>query len=232
MFPLYSENQLSRIPFATYLLILANLAMFAHQMMVPGSINQSVWMFGIIPAKVFQHPIGPVLGRVPTELSFLTAMFSHGGFLHLFSNMLYLWVFGRDVEEDFGFIQFLLFYLFIGLISSAAFVLAFPQGDIPLVGASGAIAGVLGAYFLRFPGRKIYTLFFFIVIIRIWPVPAFVMLGYWAFIQFISCVTNCTAGAAGTGGIAWLAHLAGFVAGLVWTILILRRRYYQRRYGY
>ncbi len=227
MFPLYSDYALTRIPFATCFLIMANIAMFVHQVLLPGPFDQSVWMYGVIPYDVFHHTTELVQGRVSEPFTFITAMFSHGGWFHLFSNMLYLWVFGRDVEDDFGFFRFLWFYLGIGVFSSLAFALAFPESTIPLVGASGAISGVLGAYFLRFPRRSIYTL----IIVRILPIPAFVLLGYWVFIQFISCMTNCTT-AASNGGVAWLAHLAGFLAGMVWTILILRKRYYQRRFGY
>ena len=229
MFPLYSDNTLTRFPFATTLLILTNIAMYVHQVAMPGSLAQSVWIYGVIPYDVFHPSALNVDGRIFLPLTFISGMFSHGGLFHLLSNMLYLWVFGRDIEEDFGFFRFLGFYLGIGIISSLVFVLAFPSANIPLVGASGAISGILGGYFLRFPGRKIHTLFFLIIYIRILPIPAFVMLGYWFAIQFFSCVVNCTAGAAGNGGVAWLAHLAGFVAGLVWTILILRKRYYERR---
>ena len=231
MFPLYSEHELSRTPFATYLLIAANIAMFLHQIL-PGAFNQSIFTYGVIPAAVFHPGADPFRSPIPVPLTFLTAMFSHGGWIHLLSNMMYLWAFGRDVEEDFGFFRFLWFYLLTGIISTLVFVFAFPASTVPLVGASGAISGILGAYFLRFPGRKIHTLFFFIIFFRILPVPAFVLLGYWALIQFLSCAANCTAGAAGEGGVAWLAHIGGFVAGMVWTILILRKRYYQRKFGY
>jgi membrane associated rhomboid family serine protease len=210
---------------ATYLLILANIAMYVHQVLLPGAFDQSVWIFGVIPNDVFHPGASLVPGRVTEPLTFLTAMFSHGGWFHLASNMLYLWVFGREVEDDFGFFRFLWFYLVIGVFSSLAFVLAFPESKIPLVGASGAISAVLGAYFLRFPTRSIYTL----VLIRVIPIPAVLLLGYWVFLQFISCMTNCEATAT-NGGVAWLAHLTGFLVGMVWTIFILRKRYYQRRY--
>lgn len=229
MFPLYSDHKLTRIPFATILFMVLNVGMFIYQGISPEAVQAAVWRFGLIPYEVF-HPSAMLFEQRPAvPLTFITGMFSHGGIIHLLSNMLYLWVFGRDVEDDFGFLRFSAFYLGTGLLSSVAFVLMFPTVRIPLVGASGAIAGLMGAYFLRFPSRKIYTLFFLIIFIRVIPLPAFVMLGYWFVIQFASCVAECTAGAAGSGGVAWIAHIAGFVAGIVWTILILRGRYLKRR---
>ena len=232
MFPLYSDRQLERIPFVTVLLIIINCVVYWYQFTSAGSIRESVWMFGVIPYELFHPGDVAISGRVPLPVSFVTGMFTHGGLVHLGSNMLYLWVFGRDVEDDFGHWTFLLFYITAGILSSVAFVAAFPGTNIPLVGASGAIAGLLGAYFLRFPLTKIYTLFFFIIIIRIVALPAFLLLGLWFAIQFLSCMASATASAAGRGGIAFLSHIAGFVTGIVWTILILRQRYYERLNGY
>ncbi len=230
MLPLYSDRQLSRFPFMTMLLIIVNIAAFWFQFSIPGSIRQSVWFYGVIPYELFHPGEVNIDGRISASLSIFTGMFTHGGLIHLGSNMLYLWVFGRDIEDDFGAVRFLLFYLGSGIISTAAFVAAFPATQIPLVGASGAIAGLLGAYFLRFPLTKIYCLFIFFIFIRIFPIPAFVALGLWFAIQFLSCMAETTSafGAAGQGGVAWISHIAGFMTGIFWTILILRRRYYQR----
>ena len=231
MFPLYSDRKLSHFPFMTIILILINAAAFWYQLTSPGSIRQSVWLYGVIPYELFHPDQVNIDGRITTPLSILTGMFTHGGFIHLSSNMLYLWVFGRDVEDDFGPGRFLVFYLLSGIISSAAFILAFPATHIPLVGASGAIAGILGAYFLRFPLKKIYCLFIFIIIIKIIPIPAFFTLGIWFAIQFLSCMAETTSafGAAGQSGVAWISHIAGFITGVFWTILILRRRFYERQ---
>lgn len=229
MIPLYSDKVLSRFPFVTIILIFTNILVFWYQLTSPGSINQSVWLYGVIPHEVFHPGILNITGRISFPFSFITSMFTHGGFVHLGFNMLYLWVFGRNVEDDFGPVRFLLFYLGAGILSTAVFVIAFPSTQIPLVGASGAIAGLLGAYFLRFPLTKVYCLFIFFIFVRIFPVPAFFVLGLWFAIQFLACIANITAGAAGQGGVAWIAHIAGFVTGIIWTILILRRRYYLRR---
>jgi len=228
MIPLYSDKLLSRFPFVTIILIFTNILVFWYQLASPGSINQSVWLYGVIPHEVFNPGTLNIDGRISAPLTFITGMFTHGGLLHLGSNMLYLWVFGRNVEDDFGPVRFFLFYLGAGILSTIAFVIAFPSTQIPLVGASGAIAGILGAYFLRFPLTKVYCLFIFIIFVRIIPVPAFLVLGLWFAIQFLSCIANMTAGAAGQGGVAFIAHIAGFITGIIWTILILRKRYYLR----
>ncbi len=230
MFPLYSDRQLSRFPFMTILLIIINGVAFWYQFTAPGSLKQSVWLYGVIPYELFHPDKVNIDGRISITLSLFTGMFTHGGFIHLGSNMLYLWVFGRDIEDDFGAVRFLVFYLCAGIISTTAFIAAFPETHIPLVGASGAIAGLLGAYFLRFPVTKIYCLFIFIIFVRIIPVPAFLALGLWFVIQFLSCMVETTSafGAAGQGGVAWISHIAGFITGVVWTLMILRRRFYER----
>ena len=229
MIPLYSDKLLSRFPFVTIILIFTNILVFWYQLASPGSISQSVWLYGVIPHEVFIPGTLNIDGRVSAPLTFITGMFTHGGLLHLGSNMLYLWVFGRNVEDDFGPVRFFLFYLGAGILSTIAFVIAFPSTQIPLVGASGAIAGILGAYFLRFPLTKVCCLFIFIIFVRIIPIPAFLVLGLWFAIQFLSCIANITAGAVGQGGVAFIAHIAGFITGIIWTILILRKRYYLRR---
>lgn len=233
MFPLYSDRPLNTFPFVTILLIAANLAVFWFQITMSGSwgesIHASVMTYGMIPARVFGDPL-VMTGRIPAAATLLTSMFMHGGLMHLLSNMLYLWVFGRNVEDDFGHFRFLVFYLFAGIAATMAFAMAFPGGTVPLVGASGAIAGVLGVFFLRFPGARIYTMIILIIIIRIVAIPAFFILGFWFAIQVGSCMVSymMPEGAAGQGGVAWISHVAGFTVGLVWTIFELRRRYYLR----
>ena len=231
MLPLYSDREVSRFPYVTITLIIINIWAFWFQLTTYSSITHSVLLYGVIPYEVFHPSSVNIAGRVAVPLTFITGMFTHGGFLHLISNMVYLWVFGRDVEDDFGHIRYLVFYFGAGILSTMAFVSVFHGTQIPLVGASGAIAGLLGAYFLRFPLTRIYCLFIFIILVRIIPVPAFLLLGLWFILQFFSCMADLTAGAAGQGGIAWLSHIAGFVTGLIWTILILRKRYYLRYYG-
>jgi membrane associated rhomboid family serine protease len=229
MFPLYSDRPLSSFPFVTILLIFVNLIVFWYQITSPGSFEESVFSYGMIPYNFFHPQISKVHVQLHPHLALLSSMFLHGGFLHLGGNMLYLWVFGRNIEDDFGHLRFLFFYLVSGILATLAFAYAFPSSNIPLVGASGAIAGILGAYFLRFPASKIFTLVILIIFIRIIPIPAFFILGLWFAIQIGSCAITCTTpvGAAG-GGIAFISHIAGFVFGMVFTIIELRRNYHAR----
>ncbi len=224
MFPLYSDRPLSSFPFITLFLITANVAAFWYQVTLPGGLEQSVLLYGMVPYEFF-HPETAKAG-VHTYLTLFTSMFMHGGLFHLGANMLYLWVFGRNIEDDFGHFLFLLFYLAAGALATLAFVYAYQSSPIPLVGASGAIAGVLGAYFLRFPASRIYTLVIIIILIRIIPIPAFLVLGLWFAVQIGSCAVACTTpvGAAGQSGVAFLSHIAGFVVGMIYTIWELRRR--------
>ena len=235
MIPLYSDNPLTRIPFVTLLLIAANIAVFLHQLTMTGGLERSVIMYGMIPRDLLSYASFSTLfsqGEVVGVGRLLTSMFAHGGLVHLGGNMLYLWVFGRNVEDDLGHMRYLGFYLMAGLVATAAFAGAFPDGGAPLVGASGAIAGVLGVYFQRFPASRIHCLFIFIIFVRIVAVPAFIILGIWFVIQVGSCMAQSTAaaGAAGQGGVAWVSHVAGFTFGLIWTIIELRRRYNRRGY--
>jgi membrane associated rhomboid family serine protease len=229
MFPLYSDRPLSSVPFVTVLLIILNAAVFWLQVTMPGGLEQSVLQYGMIPSHFFHPHAAGVPTRIHPFLTVLTSMFMHGGFFHLGSNMLYLWVFGRNIEDDYGHLRFLLFYLAAGVLATLAFTYLYPASRGPLVGASGAIAGVLGAYFLRFPASSIHTLIIIIIIPKIVTIPAFFILGLWFFIQIGSCAVSCTAplGAAGQGGgIAFISHIAGFVFGMVYTIWLLGRRFH------
>jgi membrane associated rhomboid family serine protease len=229
MIPLYSNRPLSGFPFITIALVIANIAVFWHELTFPGGIDLAVRVYGMIPSNWF-NPLG-IEEKIPVLATFFTSMFFHGDFMHIGTNMLYLWVFGRNVEDDFGHFRFLVFYIFTGVIATLAYAWAFRSSSIPLVGASGAIAGVLGAYFLRFPGSRIYTAFIFIIFIKVIPIPAFFLLGIWFAIQIWSSLGSYTPEAFTTGGIAWIAHVAGFVTGLIWTIWELGRRYRSRRFS-
>ena len=144
---------------------------------------------------------------MPAPLTLFTSMFVHGDLFHLAGNMLYLWVFGDNVEDMMGPFRFLAFYVLCGLGAAATQVALMPGSEVPMVGASGAIAGVLGAYALLFPGAQVLTLVFLLIFIRIMYLPAFVLLGIWFLIQVLS------AGGGSEAGVAWWAHIGGFVAG-------------------
>jgi membrane associated rhomboid family serine protease len=145
-------------------------------------------------------------------------MFLHGGWFHLVGNMWFLWVFGNNIEDAMGAGRFTVFYVLAGTIAALAHVFANPASPVPMVGASGAISGVMGAYLVLYPRARVDTLFFFLIFFRIIPLPAWVILGYWFVIQLLS------AGAAAGGGVAYGAHVGGFLAGLLLVRLFARRR--------
>ena len=163
------------------------------------------------------HP--PAL--VPVPLTILTAMFMHGGWIHLLSNMLYLWIFGDNIEDRLGHLRYLSFYVLCGLIASLFHIFTNLNSQVPSLGASGAIAGVMGAYMVLFPKARIRTLLILVVFIQVVRIPAIIVLGYWILIQVLSGFAEF--GSRTGSGIAWFAHIGGFVAGFV-LITIMRKR--------
>ena len=159
---------------------------------------------------------------VPLPLTLVTSMFLHAGYLHIGFNLLYLWIFGNNIENAMGHLRFLGFYLLCGIVASLAHVFVNVGSRVPMIGASGAIAGVLGAYFLLYPRAKVYTLIFFFFLIRVVPLPAAVVLGLWFIIQILNSL-------AGGGGVAWHAHIGGFVAGLVLLRLFTPQAVWRKR---
>jgi membrane associated rhomboid family serine protease len=204
MFPIRDHNPSERTPFVTYVLIAANVAIFLVTWPMfsdPAALERLYYTWGLVP-------------RISDPTTFLTSMFLHGGFMHLFGNMLFLWIFGDNLEEEMGHLGFLGFYLASGVAAALLQVVADPQSIIPMVGASGAIAGVMGGYLLLFPKARVDVLLFFIIIIRIIPVPAWIMLGIWFGLQLIGGYSANSQ----TGGVAYWAHAGGFVAGFVLTL--------------
>ncbi len=221
MIPLQDENPSRRIPLVNGLLILTNLAVFIYQHFVfPWGAAPMFLRLGCIPYE-FTHvvDIAPV-AAVPVPLTVLTAMFMHAGWLHLLGNMLFLWVFGDNVEDKLGHLRYLFFYLGCGVVASCAHIMAHPHSKVPSLGASGAIAGVMGAYLFLYPRARIKTLFLFLFFVRIIRMPAIVLLGYWILIQTLSGLAESGSGV--ESGIAWFAHIGGFVGGFVLMILLRR----------
>jgi membrane associated rhomboid family serine protease len=208
MFPLGDDNSARRsVPIVTYALIALNVLVFFLELSGgDGFIKQ--WAF--VPQRFGTDPAG----QMPTVF---TAMFMHGGWLHLGGNMLYLWIFGDNVEDEFGPFKFLAFYLLCGIAATFAQYFFSMRSNIPNVGASGAIAGVLGAYILMFPQAKVNVL----VYNRVVAMPALVVLGLWIGLQFFSGVGSIVATSETTdkGGVAYMAHIGGFVAGFLLTFL-------------
>jgi membrane associated rhomboid family serine protease len=208
MIPLRDLNRIRRFPAITILLIVANISVFLYQTTLDSQdYLHLVRSAGLIPFQATHHP------NTGVARDFLTSMFLHGSWLHLLSNMLYLWIFGANVEDAMGSLRFIAFYLVCGALASLALVATQPETSVPTLGASGAIAGVLGAYLVLFPGARVQTLVFFVFLIRIIEVRAVVVLGIWILLQILYGLS--AAGLPRGGGIAYAAHVGGFVAGAV-----------------
>src|SRR5450631_4160246 len=206
MFPLGDDDSERRsTPIVTYALIALNLAFFLVELSNGDDfINQ--WAF--VPARFSADPVGNLV-------NIFTAMFMHGSWLHLGGNMLYLWIFGDNVEDSFGHAKYLLFYLLAGIAAIFAQYVAMPSSNVPNVGASGAIAGVLGAYILMFPRARINVLLGRNVV----AMPALIVLGFWIVLQLVSGVGTIATTSADVGGVAYMAHLGGFAAGFLMAFL-------------
>jgi membrane associated rhomboid family serine protease len=181
--------------------------------------NYLITQYALIPAELLRGEDLPPTVPIPLWLTILTSMFLHGGLMHLLGNMLYLWIFGDNVEDAMGPIRFLAFYLLCGVAAALAQIAIDPGSAVPLIGASGAIAGVLAAYFMLFPYARVLTLIPIFFFLRLIPVPAVLLLGFWFLLQVISGAGSLGAG----GGVAWFAHIGGFVAGAL-LVFPLRRR--------
>lgn len=216
MIPLRDDAPRYGTPYITYFLLALNILVFLFEVVLPASARQELmYAFGVVPI----HVTGFVRGAaVPADAAFLpvlTSMFLHASWLHLISNMWVLWIFGDNVEDYLGHFKYLVLYLLAGLAASALHIAFNPLSRIPSVGASGAIAGVMGAYFILYPSARVLTLvpFFFVFFVYL---PAWVVLGYWFVLQFLSGAATAIAVSDRTsGGIAFWAHVGGFVAGMV-----------------
>ena len=210
MIPLRDTIRSRTYPLVTYLLIGLNTLIFFFQLSLGPAQGRLITTYSLIPAR-FTHPaLIDYFGWGANLISLFTFMFLHGGFWHLLGNMWSLYIFGDNIEDRLGPVRFVLFYLLAGALSGLAHMVLNPASQIPTVGASGAIAGVMGAYFVLYPRAKILTLIPIIIFPWLVEIPAFIFLGIWFVMQFLGA-----AGAQGaTGGIAWWAHLGGFVAGI------------------
>ena len=229
MIPLRDNAPRYSAPFITVGLIVVNVLVFVYQWRLdPFSLEYFFSQNGMVPLRFGEF----LQGRAPAEAAIppmLTSMFLHGGFLHLLGNMWFLWIFGDNLEDQLGHFRYLAFYLACGLVASLAHIFANPASLIPSVGASGAIAGVMGAYMVLFPGARVLTLIPFFLIFTV-ELPAVVILLYWIVIQIVSGLTTLsTPTALSQGGVAWWAHVGGFFAGLV-LVKIMGRRRQVRRY--
>lgn len=226
MFPLRDNIPHLHRPVLTFALILFNLLIFSWELSFsPETLHGMMYYLGLVPAR-YSEPIWSDMMGIPRMgiFPFLTNIFLHGGWLHIISNMWMLWIFGSNVEDRMGKTKFLLFYIACGVLASFAHFASDPGSAIPVIGASGAIAGVMGAYFRMFPGARIHTMFPVFFFPLFFEVPAIFFLGIW----FVTQVMNGAASlvtADGLGGIAFWAHVGGFVAGfLIFPIFLSRKR--------
>ena len=213
MIPLRDMNPTRTRPFVNHALVAVNVAVFIYQVMLgleggEPAYSNFVQQMGLTPG-LLTSPSTWSQTVVPAPLTLLTSMFVHGGILHLAGNMLYLWVFGDNIEDTLGHINYLVFYLACGFGAAIAQVLVEPGSSLPMVGASGAIAGVLGAYLVLHPNAQVWTLVFLVIFIRLMYIPASVLLGIWFAMQLFSAF------AGGGAGVAWYAHIGGFLVGVL-----------------
>ncbi len=229
MIPIRDDQPSFSKPFVTYFLIGLNLLIYLFESALDmPSLQGLLFQFGLIPSHVVLALSGARHTNIPgAVLPFFTSMFLHGSWMHVIGNMWFMWIFGDNVEDYLGHFNYLVFYLLSGLGAALAQVILTPNSPVPTVGASGAIAGVLGAYFILYPRARVLTWFF----VFFFHVPAWVMLGYWFVVQFLSGAASSIAyaGHANTG-IAFWAHVGGFVAGVV-MIKIFPERQQRYRYG-
>ncbi|MGE5894258.1 MAG: rhomboid family intramembrane serine protease [bacterium] len=220
MIPYKDDNPTSTIPSVTIALILLNAVIFFGEVFSSGGIEKVVFAYGAIPAEML--PLNASHFK-----NIISSMFLHGGLFHIAGNMLYLWIFGNNIEDRLGHLRFLLFYLVCGIVAAYSHAITEPSSVVPMVGASGAISGILGAYLLLYPHAKVHTILFLGFFVDVIMLPAVVVIGLWAVIQFMNGVL--TKGLLGQGGIAWFAHIGGFLFGILTIKLWLpkRRRYWK-----
>jgi membrane associated rhomboid family serine protease len=200
--PLKDYNPTRRFPIVTIIFIALNMVIFFYQVASPEGLQYHVFRAGAVPYEITHFTSLTEVPRLFPPLTLLTSMFLHGGLFHLLGNMLYLWIFGNNIEDYLGSVRFVFFYVICGLGASLTHILFHPNSKIPMIGASGAIAGILGAYLVLFPNARVKTLVFIWIV----PVPAFFLLIIWFFGQVMNIGMS--------GGVAWFAHIGGFLIGL------------------
>jgi membrane associated rhomboid family serine protease len=210
--PLQSEYKVNSVPWVTVGLIVVNVIVFLYELTLGDAVEAFFYAYATVPCQV---TTSCAVTQANPYLTLITSQFMHGGWLHLIGNMAYLWVFGQNVEDLFGPIHYLVFYLVCGVMASLAQVAIDPQSSVPNLGASGAIAGVLGAYLVLFPLASIRTAVWFGPFVTLPSIPAFVLIGGWFLMQFASGVGSLGASAE-QGGVAYWAHIGGFVFGAGW----------------
>ncbi len=221
MIPLKDDVPSKSFPFVNITLIVINVIMFLFELMLGSDLQNFIEKYGVIPIKYFYEGIKFDTGEVVYFSDYsriyplFVSMFLHGGWIHLLGNMLYLWIFGDNVEDRMGHFRYLVFYLLCGLAASFSHILMNPDSYIPTIGASGAIAGVLGAYMFLYPNAKVVVLLPIFIFFDIIQLPAMLVLGLWFVMQLFQGTLALSIQSSATGGVAWWAHIGGFVFGAV-----------------
>ena len=233
MFPLKDDVPTNSTPFVTVGLIAVNVLIFLYQASLQGMASAEgsraaqafILEFGLVPCRLTGHCVPPG-GVPPPVVSMFTSMFLHGGLFHVAGNMLYLWIFGNNVEDTLGHARFILFYLASGVGAALVQTAVGPESTVPMIGASGAVSGVLGAYLLLFPRANVLTLIVFGFFIRFIRIPAVVVLGLWFAVQFLNGLVTWSAssGSGEAAGVAWFAHIGGFLVGMALLFALQPRR--------
>jgi membrane associated rhomboid family serine protease len=236
MIPIRDDTPRFSTPYITYFIIALNTVIFLFELWVgaqsQGALNGLMYQFGVVPRHVTAALGGSAqFSFVAAFVPILTSMFLHASWLHIIGNMWVLWIFGDNIEDYLGHFPYLLFYLISGLAASIAHILLNVGSNIPSVGASGAIAGVMGAYFVLYPKARVLTIVPLIVFFTFWWLPAWIVLGYWFLVQFLSgAATSIAYSSQTSGGVAFWAHVGGFVAGIL-LIKLMPERQNRYRYG-
>ena len=215
--PLYDDNPTSRLPYVTYVLI--GLCAFVFLWQLGQDDDAVAAAYGMTPAYLFNVTAMPSDAPIPAWMTVFTSMFLHGGWLHLGGNMLFLWIFGNNIEDVLGHVRYLLLYLASGIVAALCQALPDTTSTVPMIGASGAIAGVLGAYLVLYPFAKVHVLTWIVIFIRIFAVPAWIMLGLWFGLQLLDGLLSDP----GDAGVAFWAHVGGFLSGAA-LLCLLRPR--------
>ncbi len=213
MIPIGDDAPTSSFPFVNIALIIINIAVFAYELSLGAGAQTFINSYGLVPGKVVQAMTD--LNPVSLSNNFVTSIFIHGGWLHLIGNMLYLWIFGDNVEDRLGHLRYLAFYILAGAVAMAAHVSSMPMSAEPAIGASGAVAGVLGAYLIMFPRAKVFIVIPLFLFFPVFAIKAVYALGFW-FLQQLLSGAGAIFEPAAAAGVAWWAHIGGFIVGMLY----------------
>ncbi|MBC7359106.1 MAG: rhomboid family intramembrane serine protease [Desulfacinum sp.] len=215
MIPLRDANPSRRVPVVNYLIISLCVLAFLYELLLGPQLRVFLFQYGIVPVRYTRPEVAAHFSALEQAIPFVSTMFLHGGWMHLIGNMWILHIFGDNVESALGHGRYVLFYLLSGLAASLLHLVTNMHSAVPTIGASGAIAGVMGAYFILYPRARVLTLVPLFFIFTVVEIPAYVFLGFWFVMQFFSGAFSLAGGQVQAGGVAWWAHVGGFVAGVV-----------------